>query len=824
MGPSKGPWDTWGRARAGALKAVLVLMLLESTMAQTAVPKAPCGNGTAPQNLRQPGYVDDLVVDTGAGFMSLLVQSFLNTVQPRAFPNDLILSLTKDHNQFVLDPDTRTLALQYETGFLVCVAIGILYIVLMPLVGFFLACCRCCGNCGGEMYQKQTSSTNCWRRTLYWSLFVTTVVLIAGNVCMFKSNEAFKVSVDHGQRGLVKTIDNLQIYITDVPQQFSYVVNASYKTVNEVTENLDNIGSQLGSRIQQSFRGPLKPALDSVVLLEQDALKTYDLLMKLNGTMNQLQRSIRSAQANVTAVRDNLRQIILKPDCLNCAQLEPELQKLTVDTTLVQPNLSGIQAAVDEVIKAQLKSVADDFLDSIPQRVTNDTMAVILTTKAQLKSIETQISQVADGFQLSALHNLSTSLDQVKQEMKRVSGDIQKGNHIKWGVCVTISCLVLLVVVCNILGLLLGPAGLSSEADPRERSCMANSGGTFLMMGAGFSFIYSWLFMVLVLLLFLLGGNLYTLVCKPWNNGELLQFIDTSGLVPSLPKHVTFGGIYRDCRNNMPIWSTLNLSESINLEEELNVSKYTAEILQQFENTDIALPTITLLSPEVHNQLRNFSDKLKEIDFTTTSEQLTNITRINLNTTAVTLDAFAIHQTNLGIKSELNDIATDLRAIQMDMETVVFPQIVSFEPDLLSLQSLPHGTAATLSSEVGEAQDFLNKNTMQIVKAESRAFLNCQMQLFDAYVDWAMLMITKEVGRCRPVSGAVDTVAMIVCSNVVESLNAFWFSLGWCMIFFIPSIIFSIKLSKYYRKMKRADEFNKHIVINQIPRATMLKY
>jgi prominin 1 len=39
------------------------------------------------------------------------------------------------------------------------------------------------------------------------------------------------------------------------------------------------------------------------------------------------------------------------------------------------------------------------------------------------------------------------------------------------------------------------------------------------------------------------------------------------------------------------------------------------------------------------------------------------------------------------------------------------------------------------------------------------------------------------------------------------SQNAFWFSLGWCMIFFIPSIILSIKLSKYYRKMKRADEF-----------------
>lgn len=69
-------------------------------------------------------------------------------------------------------------ALVYEVGFLVCAAIGVLYIVLMPVVGFFLACCRCCGNCGGKMYQKQTSLIHCRRRTLYWSAFITTFIIL----------------------------------------------------------------------------------------------------------------------------------------------------------------------------------------------------------------------------------------------------------------------------------------------------------------------------------------------------------------------------------------------------------------------------------------------------------------------------------------------------------------------------------------------------------------------------------------------------------------------------------------------------------------------
>lgn len=52
----------------------------------------------------------------------------------------------------------------------------------------------------------------------------------------------------------------------------------------------------------------------------------------------------------------------------------------------------------------------------------------------------------------------------------------------RWGVCLALSCVVLLVVVCNLLGLLLGPVGLTPKSDPMKRSCTADCGGTFLMM------------------------------------------------------------------------------------------------------------------------------------------------------------------------------------------------------------------------------------------------------------------------------------------------------------------------------------------------------
>uniref|UniRef100_A0A667YAG2 Prominin 2 n=1 Tax=Myripristis murdjan TaxID=586833 RepID=A0A667YAG2_9TELE len=808
---------------AGAFRAAVGVLLLGFSLAQSTVPQPQCPKGVAPHSLNQPHYLNNSAVDTGVGFMKDIVQSFLHTVQPNPFPQDLLLTFVKDFNQAQSDQNIIKEALQYEVGFLVCAAIGIIYIVLMPLVGFFLACCRCCGNCGGKMHQEQTSGMHCRRRALYWSTFITTLIILAGNICMFKSNEALKVSVDKSAEDLNITIDNLHIFLGAVPQQFDRVVNESYKTVHEVSENLNG-----------EFWEVYRYLTLMLVLLCvcTETISTSNQLRELNSSLARLQSSVNLLQANVSDVKNRINRTSLNPNCINCGSLQPELQKLTLDTTITTSSLTELQSGVDEVIKADLKSQirkVEDYFSSIPQRVTNDTKDVVQSTKQQLEEIKTQISQVKNDIPLSALSNVSDRLDQLQREIGTVTPTVDTAEYIRWTVCVALCCVVLLVVVCNILGLLLGPLGLKPKADPADRSCTANCGGTFLMMGAGFSFLFGWLFMIVVLLLFLLGGNVYTLVCQPWDNGELLKFIDTEGVIPGfqlgpmlgLKSNLTLTDIYSDCEKNRPLWSTLRLYELVDLEDLLNVSKYTEDIQQHFENTDITLSTITFLSPDVQNQLSSFSAKADGADFTGVTQQvINNISSINLNTTADKLEELATVQTNDGIKAELRAEARDLRQIQTNIEITIIPQLVSSS----AIVCLGLGTVGEVLSNVGAAQDFLNTNTTQIVKSESREFLDCQMGYFTAFADWANGTITQQIGRCGPVSGAVDSAEIIICSHMVESLNAFWFSLGWCLIFFIPSIIFSIKLAKYYRRMDSSDVYDNHIIMNHIPRAQMKPY
>uniref|UniRef100_A0A3B3XL83 Prominin 2 n=1 Tax=Poecilia mexicana TaxID=48701 RepID=A0A3B3XL83_9TELE len=782
----------WRWPYSGAVGTMLLLLLLlGSSSAQGDSAQLSCPAAEVTQNITQPQYNGVLNKNTDVVSLVPFVHSFLYTVQPHPFP---------ERNPNALK--TAKTILTYEVGFLVCIAIGILYIVLMPIIGFFVACCRCCGNCGGKMYQKQTSSTNSLRRTLCFSLFAITIIILAGNICMFRSNEDLKESVNQSPLQLSNALGDMHSFLLSVPQQVNNVVNESYRTVEEITRNLDGKNREL-KRLKQRNHCIASTTSDA------NCLTTNDQLDQLNSSLAHLQSSIDRTQANITVVRDRLTQMLSRPECKGCHNLTADMKKLTLNITISVSAgflLNKFQSAVNEVIKADLLSeISEKFFNTIPEIVTNETETLVKSD-----NIKKQVMPITQDLPLSALDDASKTIIQLQSDINTHFPEEKALENIRWSVCLALCFVILLVVVCNILGLIVGPLGLSPKVNPTNRSMTSNCGGIFLMMSAGFSFLFSWLFMILVLVFFLLGGNMYTLICRPWDNGQLLQFIDTPGLFPNFELGSTFGlksklnlsTVYRDCQKNQPLWTTFHLYELIDLGSALNVSTYTAQIDKEFENTNITLSSVNILSPDMIKKLENTSSKATDFNIT-----MDDILRINLNTTAEKVDNLSLQQVSLVTLS----LIYILKIKVLFLPFLMF--ILTFCPFLRTVGEVLRSTKA--------AQDFLNTNTTQIVKTESRRFLNCQLDYVSAYTDWAKTMITQHVGRCGPVARVVDTVDTIVCDNMVESLNAFWFSLGWCLVFFIPSIIFSMKLAKYYRRMRYSDVFENHIVMNHIPRAQM---
>ncbi|XP_062376262.1 prominin-2 [Sardina pilchardus] len=835
----RGLWKS-GRSPAfwGCLTTMPPLLLL-LLLPEPGTSQVLCPSQETPKTLSEPRYDPLPSLDLDTGFMTGIVHSFLGLVQPNPFPKELLVRLIEDTSQ-ITNQETIKEVLRYEIGFLVCVAIGVLYIVLVPLVGFFFACCRCCGNCGGRMYQEQTRSINCRRRGLYWATLIITLIILAGNICMFASNESTKKSVENTPQRLNTTLSNLQTYLTAVPEQITSVVNKSSQTVDNVGNNLNDIGPLLGKEIQKGLEGPLRPALESVKSLAIEVNSTSTQLTHLNSSLGQLQSDLALLQANLTAVRDRINATLRRVDCFSCSGLQSELEQLPVDTTLDTPDLSELQSAVDKAQEADLNSVVkegEDFFDTIPERVTNETKATVETVKTDLDDIKTQISQVTNDIPLSSLEAISQEITTAQAYVGEYSPYVETAEKYRWIVGVILCCLILLVVMCNLLGLFMGPAGLKPKADPTERSCSADCGGTFFMAGVGFSFLFSWIFMLLVLILFLVGGNSYTLICEPWRDQELYQFLDTPGLIPGFnlseslgltQTQLTLTDVMSDCNENRSLWITFHLDELVDLNEFLNVSKYTEEIRQNFENTDISISTVNLLSPEIVAQLESFSGQAGSVNFNSAIDQINTFSTFgaNLTTIADKLDQLAENQPLDHVKSELRQEADDLRSISNEFNVTIKPQLQDVKSSIEQLSATAsriNRTVGGVLQKVGAAQDFLNSNTSQIVKDESRDFLDCQLTFFTAFAEWANATITQQLGQCGPVAQAVNSAEAIVCTHLVESLNAFWFSLGWCMLFLIPSIILSVKLAKFYRRMKHTDVFENPIPLTTFPRAAMMK-
>lgn len=144
----------------------------------------------------------------------------------------------------------------------------------------------------------------------------------------------------------------------------------------------------------------------------------------------------------------------------------------------------------------------------------------------ELDRLEQQILGVTKDLPLDVLDNILIPLTDVQNSISKYSPEIEKSTNIRYFhkscinishdslcfqihfiqiylnfkiynnikvknkrcVCVCsravgliLSCLILLVVICNVLGLLLGAFGLNAKSNPTERSGTSNCGGIFFM-------------------------------------------------------------------------------------------------------------------------------------------------------------------------------------------------------------------------------------------------------------------------------------------------------------------------------------------------------
>ncbi|KAM4774814.1 prominin-1-A-like isoform 3-T5 [Cyanocitta cristata] len=643
----------------------------------------------------------------------------------------------------------------------------------------------------------------------------------AGGVCAFISNARFSQAVKSTFPNVNNTLDNVHIYLASIPQALDFIIKKSDVPLDYANRSLCDIGPNLGSMITSRIRSSTDGALGSLQSLLQGMKTLKDTFGSIAISRSDLEKLQSNYSQQLANLRDRLNQT-LQSCGQPCSQVSLDGLAFTANFSTI-PGVEQQLEALHEVSNSSIETDLEEVnrtLNTISDKVQEQSQEVVAKSQDQLGLIRQEIRRLQEELPvLDVEEKVGAFLNNAASVLEEYREPIIAWDGLRLIVCALLCCTVLLVVLCNVFGLLLGPLGLKEGVLPTQRSSLSNAGGNFFMAGVGFSFIFSWLLMLLVTIIFVLGGNIYMFFCESWRNQQFFQLLDTPGLIPNFNLSellglegdtANFSEMYRQCQQDASLWQTLHLDQSVPLDELLNISQYTGNISTAFEKMNITLSPISLLSQSQKDLLLNASRAAQPPNFTLTLEQLDrNMTQGSLLDLAAELEQLA-EKVGTDVKKDLEDIASKLRELDKDMQANFSGPLQSLKENIHLVQTgaaqLEGQTTAALD-KASNTQEFLERETPTIIKNETWAFLEQLLDFFETYISWAKSRLTEDVARCKPIAQSLDNVEVIGCDYLMDSVNAFWFSLGWCTLFLLPSIILAVRLAKFYRRMDIADVY-----------------
>uniref|UniRef100_A0A3P8RN71 Prominin 1a n=1 Tax=Amphiprion percula TaxID=161767 RepID=A0A3P8RN71_AMPPE len=720
-----------------------------------------------------------------------------------------------------------------------------LFAILVPIVGLFFCMCRCCDNCGGEMHQRQRKNADCRRGLLGTLLFSTSLVITIGVLCAYSANQNLSSQVKNIRRLVNSNMRDLHTFANDTPQPLCVVsIYIQYNTTkDEDKSQLQIMYSQcplLGGRIHDQLDKEVHPALDQVLNMAGAMRETKEALENVSVSLEVLQEGTGKLNFNLSLVRTSINRTLNDPGCHDeesdattaqlCRNIRQSLSQLQISANFTRlPNVNPQLEKVNDVSKTDLSTIVQrgfSALNNTPHMVVEQTRSVVENVQNLVDGIGNNISSFSKAFPVqSCLSNFTIFVSHAHAKIEDYYPEIDKMDFYRWIGCIALCCMVVLVLAFNYLGLLCGTLGYDKHASPTTRGCISNTGGTMLMAGVGFSFIFSWVLMGVVTSLFLAGGNMEKLVCEPFHSKELFKVVDTPYLIHPEWKNFIPGYMYNDsdleltaeslystCKQNKGIYSALRLDKVFNISSFLNTTVFTKDVVGQLDSVKIDLRGIILLEAEGKQNLLDFSEAgLSEINYADYLEE------VNKGVTVVDLLSFAREleaQTDLMPRGPLH---TALKGHISTLRQIHRQQIIPMEQAMSALNQSMRFLERTTSDlpvivaildAIEAAQYLISHNATHLISQETGKYTATIVGYFHQYIEWVKTSLAMEVAPCKPFSNMVDTAEIMACSFLVDSMNTFWMGLGCSTLFLLPSIILAVKLAKYYRRMDTEDVYD----------------
>lgn len=721
-----------------------------------------------------------------------------------------------------LSEQWKTLLAHYA-ALIAVVIVLLIFGILMPICGLCFCCCRCCGKCGARSKPFDKKGDLCKKICLATLLIGLGTLMLFGVVCAFVSNQHMQDGTNELPTNLKNSVRDADEYIKSTTKQIHRLLDVNYKEFEQLLfVTLDNCSAIISNQLEEYSNAT---ALTEVVTIVNglDEIKADLSFMKkvalgITNNASELGDKVRSVKNSLVKALHRCNGLSqcseMLTNYINPLRTDIDFDKLPD----INDEIKKLDAVLDLDIAKTLKK-GQQALDNIQEEINR-------TISSQIPKVKNSISiagkeVIAGGANVTAvLKKVRHALEDYAEEpLQDIEDNLKKYSPYRYYVGLGVSCILLVITLCVTLGLVCGICGKRPDAYSDD-CCNKGAGSRFLMIGVGIMFLFAIILVVVTIVHFFLGILAQRLICDSFrhpNSSQVIKLVDeVMNLKDSLGLDIDIYGVLNSCNKNLSIYNVFKLESLFDINEvmtyldKFEINQTLADLTKQIN----ANTSIDILSTDAEIQLRQLVDSgIADISYDKfIDEYATNFTTIDLDFLASKLDELVkIVQDKVpslsDLHAELIQSAKNLRTYQ---KLYVVPMKMGAKESTVIAQklkeSLKFGKESfedainTLIDELEAAEIYLKYQGPTTMTAIAQNFGYGIEKQVRSYLHRVISNTKDKIGQCGPLSAGLNSTLIATCDKILLPWNGFWFSLMWCLLLFIPTIIFSVKLATLYQK------------------------
>ncbi|XP_054282526.1 prominin-like protein isoform X2 [Macrosteles quadrilineatus] len=764
----------------------------------------------------------------GMGHLYFITKTFMNIIFPgELYPEGIIRTRPTDGRLDVADIQEEWRALVRHYGLLALVVlVGLVFVVVVPVVGLFFCCCRCAGRCGARSQPFEKRYDPCRRHTNGFFLSCITIMIAFGVVCAFVTNEYLETGTRSLPNDLKTSLTDTDLYLNNTKKEVNNLLVTNYgeleTTLNTILHKSGEImKEQLGEVSKAEVISNLTTIVKGLSIIRSDLSNIDSLSVQLKDKAIELEQALRETRENLM---EKLRQCQSQPACIEFLRTY-NITHLNIETDFahlpnVTASLQNVSALLESDIEQEVTKGQQEFekvRDHI-QRIVDEGKPLISDA---IKRAGIVCKEGADKITNMLDRARDIMLTQSKEPIHVGEQFLHEYGPYQHYLGLGVSCTLLVVLSCLTFGLFCGYCGKRPDGGYNDDCCDKGTGARFLMLGVWVMFLSWAVLMVVTVFYFMTGVLADRAVCYTMRHPEsrLFQLVDQQVPLrlygsPQRPvPPLRLSSIVRKCHANESLYNVLELRHLV------DISKY-PQLPQEFGiNHRIEELTgkirlenhVDILTPSAKQQLiRLANSPLNQFNLTIYTKVLNEkITSIDLMTlaNAIAETAKKLPPSQIKIKNSLMFQAQYLELHQQNQVSAMHKLVVDLNENAANLTDHLRFNEPSLKlavekmlRQVEAAQHMLNEKGPQIISKIAADFASEFTVHITDYMNRVVDQVETSVGKCWPISQVYNATITTTCSKILDPYNGFWASVGFILVLFIPSIILSVKLAALYQK------------------------